>query len=243
MREDLAKGPYKSLFNEGLPKLVRDCRNKEPGILFDPFYGEFRCVPMLFDETVDIGKRDGTDVQLEFLHSPLLEDGEPLLLDNITGIQGLVSDAGLLEQEVTAADWNQEPSPQGLTDALSAINGAGQRALRTVNKTASQFDAVAFKLQQIEDTADQAENPQNWRLRDSARKARDGVVRAADRATEDPTRKVKRVLTRFAKTISAMAAESGMTILQLLELNPALRSLRGPLIPQGTKIKVYRAGG
>lgn len=238
MREDIAKGPYKSLFNEGLTILVRDCRNREPGILIDPFYGEFRCIPTSFEETSDINKRDGTDVQVEFLHSPTFDEGEPLLKDNITGVEGLVSSAGALEADVKAADWNQEPSPEGLTDALSAINGVGQKGLRQIDRTASRLDDLAFKLKKIEDTADAAENPQNWRLRDSARGARDAVVRAKDRATEDPTRKVRRVVTRFAKTLSALALETGMTIQDLLALNPSLRS-GGPLVPGGSSVAVY----
>ncbi len=239
MRQDIGKGPYSDLFNTGLTKLVRDMRNREPGTLIDPFYGEFRCVPMSLDETVDINKRDGTDVQVEFIHSPRFDEAEPLLKDNITGIEGLVSGAGSLETEVQAADWNQEPSPEGLTDALSAINGVGQRGLRQIDRVASRLDDVALKLKQIEDTADQAENPQNWRLRDSARGARDQVIRIQDRLSEDPTQKVKRVTTRFAKTLSVIASESGMTILKLLEMNPGL-SKGGPLVPAGTAIKVPR---
>lgn len=239
MREDIAKGPYKSLFNTGLTVLVRDCRNREPGILLDPFYGEFRCVPTSFEETVDVNKRDGTDVQVEFLHSPLFEEGEPLLRDNITGIEGLVSSAGGLEADVQAADFNQLPSPTGLTDALSAINGVGQRGLRQIDRTASKLDDVALKLQKIEETADRAENPQNWRLRDSARGARDQVLRAKERITEDPTRKVQRVVVRYNRTISSIAVETGMSIIDLLSLNPHLRG-SGPLIRSGTKLKIIR---
>jgi len=239
MREDLAKGPYKSLFNEGLVKLVRDCRNRESGTLIDPFYGEFTCVPVSFDERVDVNKRDGTDVEVEFLHSPAFDEGEPLLKDSITGITGLVSQAGALDEQVKAADWNQEPSPQGLTDALSAINGIGRRGLRQIDRTASSLDDLAFKLRKIEETADEAENPQNWRLRDSARAARDQVQRAKDRATEDPTRKISRVGTKYAKTIGTIAVETDMSIEQLLALNPHLRS-KGPLVPAGTPISFYK---
>lgn len=241
MREDISKGPYKNLFNTGLTVLVRDCRSKEPGILIDPFYGEFRVVPTSFEETVDVNKRDGTDVQVEFLHSPAFGDFEPLLRDNITGIAGLVGQAGALDAEVQAADWNQEPSPEGVTDALSAINGVGQRGLRQVDRTASRFDDLALKLRKIEDTADQAENPQNWRLRDSARGARDQVIRAKNRATEDPTRKIRRVGLRFATTISQIAADAQMSIVELLQLNPSLRS-SGPLVPANTTLNTFRRG-
>lgn len=241
MREGLAKGPYKNLFNTGLTVLVRDCRDKEPGELFDPFYGKFRVVPISFEETVDIQKRDGTDVQVEFLHAPHLLDGEPLLLDNITGIQGLVSEAGLLDQDVKAVDWKQESSPRGLTDALSAINGAGRRILRQADKASAQMDHIVYGLRNIEDTADALENPQNWRLRDSARQLRDQTIKAKQRLTEDPPRKIKRVTLKFAKTIGAIAADAGMTVKELLTLNPRL-GLGGPTVAGGTEIKLHRRG-
>lgn len=239
MREGIAKGPYKNLFNVGLTVLVRDCRNKEPGELFDPFYGKFRVVPVSFEETTDITRRDGTDVQVEFLHAPHILDGEPLLLDNITGIQGLASQAGLLDQELKAANFGQIASPQGLTSALSAINGAGRRALRQIDRVSAQMDHVAFELKSIEDTADAAENPQNWRLRDSARSLRDQTIKAKERLT-DPTRKIKRVTLRFAKTIGAIAADAGMSLKELLDLNPRL-GMGGPMIAAGTEVKLTRA--
>lgn len=240
MREDLAKGPYKNLFTLGLPELVRDCRYREPGELIDPFYGVFSCVPTSFDETVDINKRDGTDVQVEFLHSPNLGDDEPLLVDNIGGIEGLTSNAGALEGELTAADWNQEPSPEGLTDALSAINGIGRKGLRQVERTSARLDDLAFKLNKISETADEAENPQNWRLRDSVRSALDATLRIKKRATSDPAKKTIEITTKFAKSLSVIAAENRMTIQQLLEINPQIPAKGGPILRSGTKLRVRR---
>lgn len=240
MREDIARGPYKNLFNIGLPDLVRDCRDREPGELVDPFYGLFRCVPISFDETVDINKRDGTDVQVEFLHAPNLGDDEPLLRDNITGLEGLSSNAGALDEELTAADWNQEPSPEGLTDVLSAINGVGRKGLRQIDRTSARLDDLAFRLKKIDETASAAENPQNWRLRDSVRDALDSTLRIKRRVTENPSKRVDRVLTRYAKTMSVIAAENHMTIKELLDLNPNLVSSGGPMVPQGTVLNVAR---
>jgi len=240
MREDISKGPYKNLFNVGLPILVRDCRNREPGELVDPFYGLFQCVPTSFEETIDVGKRDGTDVQVEFLHAPDLGDDEPILRDNITGIVGLVSSAGALEQELTVADWNQEPSPEGVTDVLSAINGVGRRGLRQIDRISARLDDLAFRLRKIDETADAAENPQNWQLRDSIRNALDATNRIKQRATKDPAKKTVDLVVRFHKSITVIAAENGMTVNQLIELNPQLPAKGGPMVPPGTVLKVAK---
>lgn len=238
MREDLAKGPYKNLFNEGLYQLVRDMRNREPGDLLDPVMGLFRCVPTSYSETTDVNKRDGTDVQIELIHSPRLEDSEPEFNPTVTGITGLVGESGLLDSELALQDWKQEPSPNGVTDVISAINGFGQQGLRKIDKLSSQMDALGLKMQKVSDTADASENPQNWRIRDSARQVQYDAIRIKNRVSENPADKVSRVTTKAVTTVSVMAKDAGMTIADFLKLNPSLA--RSPVIRPGTKISVVR---
>jgi len=239
MREGIARGPYKSLFNEGLPVLFRDVRNRSADALIDPVYGEFRCVPKSFNDDSDVNKRDGTDIRLEFKLSPELGNADPELAQTITGIQGLVSDAGALDEEVKAADWAQEPSPEGMTDVLSAINGIGQQGLAQVDKLSAALDDLAFKCEKIEKTADRAENPQNWPLRNSARRDREAALRLKRRLAEDPARKIVRVTRRTATTVSSLAAELGMSVVDLIKLNPALA--RSPIVRPGTPYSAPQA--
>lgn len=235
MREDIARGPYKNLFVEGLPVLLRDIRNRTADTLVDPIYGAFRCVPSSFSEDAEPNKRDGVDVRVEFQHAPLFAQPDPAVKDNLQSLNGLVADAGKLDQElVSKRDWRQEPSPEALTDVLTAINTFGQKGLRQVNKISAQINDVALKLEKIEDTADRAENPQNWGLRNDARRLRDALIQLNKRATEPPTRKFRRITRNYAATISAVAAELDMTVAELLRLNPGIVQL--PMIPAGTVI-------
>lgn len=238
MREGIARGKYVNLFNEGLQILVGDMRSKDPGDLYDPFYGEYRCIPVSFSETSDVNKRDGTDVSVEFLHSPRIGDSDPELPVAITGIVGLVTEAGMLDDELAKQDWNQEPSPEGVTDILSAISGFGRSGLRQIDKVASQLDALSFKMQKIEETADASENPQNWRIRDSARQLQMDIHTAKNRVTEDPSAKVVRLTQRTATTVSSLAASVGMTVADLLAINPSLA--RSPIVPAGVKVFVKK---
>ncbi len=238
MREDIAVGKYKNLFNEGLPRLFRDMRNKEPGDLIDNIYWTYRCIPISYSETTDNNKRDGTDVQIEFLHAPLLDDNEPEMNHTVTGLVNLVGESGLLDVDLAKQDWNQEPSPEGMTDAISAVNGFGQQGLRQVDKLASSLDAVSLKANKIEETADDAQNPQNWRIRDSARQIQADVIDIKNRLSEDPATKIIRITTNVTTTLSTMARDSGMTLKELLSMNPSLA--RSPVIPAGTKIVVTK---
>lgn len=239
MREDIAKGPYKNLFNEGLPVLLRDIRLRTPGQLIDPVLGEFRCVPQTFTDESDVQKRDGDDIRLEFKQAPEFAAADPAIRDNLTGINGLVSDAGQLDQALTKADWKQEPSPEGVTDILSQINGIGRLGLRQKNRLTGYLNDLAFKLEKIEDTADLVENPQNWKLRNDVRRMRDVVTQLNKRAAENPIRKFRRIVKNVATTVSALAAELDMTLEEFIALNPALVKL--PMVPAGTKITAYAA--
>ncbi len=236
MREDIARGPYKNLFSSGLIPLLIDVRNREPGILHDPVYGEFRCVPMSYTDDTDVNKRDGTDIRVEFTYSPEFGKDDPAFNQNILGISGLVSDAGQLDEVVQAADWRQEPSPEKMTDILSAINGAGQRGLATVTQISAGIEDLVFKLEKIEETADKAENPQNWQIRNSVRKARDAAIRLNDRTTEDPTKKIQKIVQRTKTTVTSIALDLGVTVSELLRHNPILA--RSPIVMPGTIIKI-----
>lgn len=235
MRDGLNHKKYGALFNEVLPILIRDMRNKEPGDLIDPVMGLYRCIPTSYSETTDVNKRDGTDVTVDFLYAPRIGDDEPELPQTITGIVGAIAE-GFDDENLALVDWKQEPSPEGTTSLLNQINGFGRQGLRQVDRLASQVDALSFQMQKVEETADAASNPQNWRIRDSARQLHLDLIKAKERLTEDPYTKVKRVVVNHNITLLSLAKDSGMTLKELISLNPQLA--RTQVVFSGTNIKI-----
>lgn len=182
-REDIAKGPYKQLFVQGLPRLFRDALNREADDLLDPELGFFRCVPVMFDETTDINKRDGSDVQVEFRYSPLQSDEDPAIQTNLEGaISGLETDAGALDEAVARANWEQEPSPEPTVDLLQGVNGILAQGLAQIDKASAKVDSFIAKLEAIESTCDKISKPENWPLRATARRMRELALRQSPRA-------------------------------------------------------------
>jgi len=232
MREDIAKGPYKNLFAVGLSKLLKDFRDRTPGLLVDPVYGEFRCVPKLYTDDSDPNKRDGTDIRVEFTYAPEQQSTET----TTTGpnIGSIVADSGQLEVQLQQVDWEQQEPPDGMTDILSGINGIMRRGLNVVDKLSYSLDDLSFRLQKIEDTIDAVENPQNWRLRQSVRATREATHRLKEQLTENPLIKIKKLTTRYTMTVSSVASNVGMTVEALLALNPGLAI--SPKVPKGTVI-------
>jgi hypothetical protein len=234
-REDIARGPYKNLFVQGLPRLFRDMRSRTPDNLNDPVFGFFRCKPTSFDDTTDPQRRDGDDVQVEFKYSPDLSEEDPEIQTNLEGsITNLETDAGALDQAAAEADWAQEPSPEPTIDPIQGANGVLAQGLAQVEKVSASLDDFAAKLEALEQTCDRAENPQNWPIRASARRLREAAVRTKQRLSEDPVVKIKRVTTKSIRLISELAKEVGMTLDEFIRLNPAL--VRLPFVPQGTVV-------
>lgn len=237
LRTGIAKGPYRDLFTVGLPRLLADCRNREAGNLKDPIYGEFACVPVSFTDESDPGRRDGTDIKVEFLHSPEETDDEQFA--DAPSPQGLTSEAGALEQELSLIDWEQEPSPEGTTDTLSAVSGLFGQIDRNGEKIVAAMNDFAYRCEKVENSLDRLENPEHWHARQAVRRNRLAAKDIGDRAAR-PDRSIRRVLVRTKRTIQSVALELNITTQELLAANPFLARL--PFVPANTQVQAPADG-
>lgn len=235
MREGVAVGQYKSLFTTGYPVLFQSMRDRMRGVLVDPVLsGEWLCVPSSFSDDMDFTRRDGTDVRVEFTYSPDDDAGDvalPLTL------QGLVSEAGALDAEVARQDWGQEPSPEPSIDPLDVPGSVVGQVEANAGKLSAQMEDTAYKLEKVERAAERATNPNLAPIKQAARRLRLAALDVAN-WPRDPNRKTVAVTTKSAKGLSVFAAEVGMTVLDLLKLNPSLA--RSPVIPSGTTVYIVR---
>jgi hypothetical protein len=236
MRQGIAKFPYRNLFITEYPLLFAAMRDRSKGTLVDPILGPFVCIPQLFDDTTDPRLRDGTDVQIEFKHSPDLDETEDL---KPISIQGLSSDAGALDQEIERVDWEQEPSPGPTADPIDAISGIGQQAQAQGGKFVAALHDYAYKMEKVEDQVERLENPDVWPLVNATRRNRAVALELSERA-KDPTKRVVQITNNYSRSLTALAAQVGMSVEDLLELNGELA--RSPIVERGTVIKIFKRG-
>lgn len=241
-RQDIAKGPYKDLFTTELLTFIFACRDKSPGTLRDPVLGTMRAVCSTYEEETDVQKRDGTDVRVEFEFSPPQSDVDlEIIQGGLSGLSGISSQAGALDADVKYAwdiDKIQIPSPDPSSDPLSAINGVGRQVINQGNKLSAALDNVAYKAEQIEATNALLENPRTFQLARSSRRLQTAALKAKD-TIANPERRIIRVTTAYAKSISRIAADSGMTVQDLLKLNPTIAGR--PIVPAGVTISIFGA--
>lgn len=235
MRETVAKGPYKNLFAKGLTRLTQDMLNREPDTLVDPVFGVFRCVPGAFDSETDPNKRCGVDVSVEFRHSPDVTAEDPTLRD-LGGIAGLSNEAGKLDEAVAQANWQQEPSPEPTVDALQAVDGVLSQGLAQAGRVQAALADHALKLKNIEATVEKVADPANWGIRNQARQQRASTITLGQRLGERPGQRIRAFTTRSQMLVSELAKTVGMSIEDLLALNPSLSRL--PYVPANTAVVV-----
>jgi hypothetical protein len=232
MRSGIAKGPYKDLFTTGYPILFAAMRDREKGVLLDPLLGEFVCTPAAWADNLEVALRDGTDVEVEFEHAPDIDEVEDL---KAISIQGVTSDAGALDAELTKVDWEQEPSPEPTMDALNAISGFGAQLEAQGGKVAAALEDFAYKCEKVDQQIDRLQNPDVWPLKRAVRRNRAAAVALGKRAA-DPTKEVKTTIVNHARSVTALAGEVNMTVAELIAQNPALAKM--PFVAPGTSINV-----
>jgi hypothetical protein len=235
MREDIAAGPYERLFTVGLTQLYRDMLNRAPGPLIDPTWGEVTCVPASWSNSLDPNRRDGTDVDVEFVEWKDIAS-ETDTAGGVDTLQGLESDAGALDAEVAAvAREAQVPSPEPATDPLSAIAGVGAQLTRSRDRVTASLAQTSNRLEKIEAALDDLQDPLNGELIRETRRLRVSTARLAEKA--EPTRVVRNTTANTNKALAAIAAELAMSIADLLKLNPDLA--KSPVVLAGTPILFY----
>lgn len=237
-RQDMARGPYKDLFTVELQKFIFACRDRTPDDLVDPVVGSFRAVCTTYEEETDPQKRDGTDVKVEFRHAPR-QDVDQEYFDGLSGLDAISNQTGALEEEIKRVPWTpQVPSPEPATDPLSAISGFGHAIERQGNKMSAALDNVAYKAEQIEEQAARLEDPRTFQLVRSSRRLQAAALKLKERI-QNPERRILRVTLAYAKSSSRIAADSGMTLAELLRLNPSIAGR--PVVPPGTVLSLFKA--
>ena len=238
-RQDIAKGAYKNLFSVELLSFIFACRDKTADDLVDPVLGRFRAVCSTYEEDSDVQKRDGTDVRVEFKHSPLLDDIQlETIQGGLSGLTGLASQAGALDADLKLAPWTpQVPSPEPSIDPLSAISGFGRQIENSGNKISAALDSVAYKAEQIEATNARLQDPRTFQIGRSSRRVQAAALKAKDQI-RNPDRSIVQLTISYSKSISMIARDAHMTVAQLLVLNPTIAGR--PLVKPGTRISTYK---
>jgi len=226
-RQAIAKGPYKDLYIKTFPKFIELYLDGTDGMLVDPMFGEFQVKPQQASIDTDILRRDGEDVVFSFIQSP--DPDEEFELSVLSSVSGIVSDAGELEQAIGPIFNGVD-----IDELLSSISNFKNQFDSFGNNMAAKLGNTIRKLEELEESVTE---PENFPLARAARNAQAVVSDFAAKAM-NPAREVLQLLVTSNTTISGVGSKTGMTVEQLLALNPAL-ALGGPMVTAGTTVKYW----
>jgi hypothetical protein len=233
-REDIVIGRWKNLFTVVYPEFLEACQNRDAGVLEDPVHGGLQVKCASLRETLDVNRRDGVDVEAEFIVAPELEDLAEDLGTQISTLKGAEDQAGLFDREAAKVDWQQEPSPEPTNDIFGTISSVGDQISVAGGKITSKLADLSFRMQKATDSIDRLKNPELAPMRYQARRVQIAAHDLQDNLHEPPD-----VIAVYeaASDISviALAGLCRMALKDFLELNPLLASKR--LVPRGTRVR------
>jgi len=233
--EGIVRGPFKNLFTATLKKFFDAVYDKTPGVLVDPVYGVFTCKPVLFDEKLRAQIRSGTVVDVEFVQHVEVTDETELELATLKSAE---SQAGALDREVASAPWPEDEEFEPSVDPLAQIAGYGRQLEFIGNRFVALLDKVAYRTERIEAAAEALESPDRAGIIRAARRTRLATLKLKSRGT-NPGKTIRRLRKNADMTLSAIAAEVGMTLDDLLKINPMLATKS--VVEAGTPVNYWKS--
>lgn len=237
--ENIAKGPFKSLYVEAFPKFLNSCLDRSAGILETPDLGAFqaKCVEFTFSLDPDV-HRDGVWATISWIHAPAQDDYVTDLAFLPPTLENVVSEAGALDQLLVGVNWQQEPVPEPTTDVFGAITGTLDQLNRNVNKIAATIQKGAFKLNKMNDSLDRLSDTRNSPVKRAVLNLQHSLLRTS-RNLGRTDKRIRKHVTSDAIGLTVLASQLQVTVADILTLNPDLA--KRPRVAANTVVKYFKA--
>ncbi len=244
-REGIVKGPWRNLFTVTYAQFKDACLDRTKGILEDPIDGAVQCKCVSFSETLDVNKKDGVDVSVEFIAAPDQEDIAGPAASNLALLPTATAQAGFFDAAFAQIDQatkdriaalNDGPPPI-LLDPFAEISSIGDQLDANKNKFDAKLSDAAFRAQKTADSIDRVKNPN---LATTARRAREVQAAATNlqNAVTGPVHPFQTVVTVTDMGLAALAGLYKMPLRDFMNLNGNLRGLL--VVPRGTQVRRWR---
>lgn len=234
-REDIARGPHKNLFTQVWPQFLAAALDRTKGILLDPFNGPVQCKLASLAATGEPNRRDGIDVEANFVTAPDEDFNRTELGTQLSSIQGAEGMQHALDQNLSSsdlddatkkklADLNKEASPATL-NPLQFATGAVNQVEVAGNKIAAQFGQVAIQAQTLDDGVRRLLRPDLAPIRSNARMlqlAALDLAKAPLGGNASRNKPIRLYVVQNDIGALSLAAKLGMSSQDLVKLNPTI---------------------
>ena len=218
---------------------VAACLDRSTGKLIHPELGAINVKVVSYRSSFDPMKRDGMDVDVEFIESVTRADELADLVNMKSPMEKAVYAARDLDTEAFAI--NPTPTyPSALTpsalDSLKKLSGALQQFKMGIGNVIGQIDSITIAVDQLRQTIESVSNPSNYK----ALEAIDRLIVALFELKETLAQKGRPItpaIVRFDSPLPAVAKFFNMSVDDLLRLNAGLA--RKMTVAANTPISVF----
>jgi hypothetical protein len=236
-REDIAKGPWKNLFTSVYPDFLDACQDRTRGVLVDPAHGALPAKCVSLRETLDVGRRDGVDVEVQFIRAPTEDDIVEDLGTQIRTLEGARDSAGAFDAAIAKIPSLQKAPPAPTINALDTISSIANQVEVSADQVTAAFADSAFRLEKTTASLKALGDPTVQPLLQQAARLKNALLNLNARSSATPHRPVRELTATSNQTVSAIAKKTGMSVKDLVALNPWMA--RSPLVASGRKVRVF----
>lgn len=218
-------------------KMAAAMADRSTGELLHPELGPVKVKPVSMSTTWDATKRDGTDVQLEFIETSDEED-ELAALFNQSAAYTVEFEAGQLDKVSTVANLAAD-KPElypSLLDSIKQLTGTIASAKASLGNVAALVESYANAIDDLAQAVDSLDDVSLAPVLEQLRRLHAGVLDLTE-AAKPKGRPITLVMVRAAAPMSAVAGAFSNSLEDLLTLNPALGSKTS--LPAGEAVFVY----
>jgi len=237
-REDITGGGWGALFVGVYPDFLNACQDRSRGVLTDPVHNSLPAKCVSLREVLDVNRRDGIDVEAEFIFAPDENDFSSArgIVATIRTLEGAKAYALRLDTDVAAIPWQQQLPPEATLNPLDLVSSFSDQVNVASNQVTAAFGDAALRAERTEKAIDALKNTNAEPQRQQARRLREALLSIEDKTDPTGTRPLRKITNTTDRTVSAVAKLLGLSVQELLKLNPSLR--RTPLVRAGTELRV-----
>jgi len=236
-REDLAKGPWTNLFTQVYPQFLAACQDRTRATLVDPVHGGVPAKCMSLRETLSVTRRDGVDVEVEYVFAPAEAELASTVGVQIRGVQGARGIAGTFDRSIRKVDWKQKVPPEPTINPLDFPASILNQVEVGLGQIHAAFADAAFRAEKAVDSLDRIRSASVAPTVREGKRLQAALIDFEERTDPTGTRPLRRISTGVDYTLSALARRLGIAIGELVRLNPILA--REPLVKAGTELRVF----
>lgn len=198
---------------------------RSTGDLVHPSFGLVRVKPVSLSASLEAQKRSGEVIRAEWIEAPSDETESDALFDFAKWKNYIYSEGKNLDSLVRVIPALAEVAPDGMSilDALTMIGALFTRASLMVGQVIGMIDRVAYRLELLHAAVSRLGDPKTWAVRDSIERLQYSLFQLKLMGQGELGDIVYYLLPR-EMTVAEIALDFSVTVDEVLELNPFLRS-------------------